>query len=164
MPVNLYGPRDHFEMDGAHVIPMLIHKFSQARMRGEKRVVCWGDGTPTREFLYVTDAARAMVLAAEHYDGPEPVNLGSGEEVSIYDLAHRIAGLCGYQGDVVWDRSKPNGQPRRRLDTTRAEREFGFRAEIGLEEGLAATVNWYQAHGYPASPCLPEWERQVAAE
>jgi len=144
MPVNLYGPRDNFELESSHVIPALIRKCLEAVERGEREVVLWGDGSPTREFLYVEDAAEALILAAERYEGTEPVNVGSGEEITIRDLAQLIARLCGFGGEFAWDTSKPNGQPRRRLDTTRAERLFGFRARTNLEEGLRKTIAWYR--------------------
>src|SRR5262245_37525934 len=121
VPVNLYGPRDNFDLETSHVIPAMIRKFSGAKKRGEERVVLWGDGSPTREFLYVEDAAEAIALATERYDGSEPVNLGSGSEISIAELAKIIASEVGFQGEIIWDRSKPNGQPRRCLDVTRAE-------------------------------------------
>lgn len=146
MPVNLYGPRHNFDLESAHVIPALICKCLEAKQRGDCQVVLWGDGTPTREFLYVEDAAEALVLAAERYDGPEPVNVGSGEEISIRELAALIADSCGFQGRFVWDTSKPNGQPRRVLDTSRAERHFGFRARTSLADGLARTIRWYIQH------------------
>jgi GDP-L-fucose synthase len=144
MPVNLYGPGDNFDLETSHVIPALIRKCLEARRRGEDQVVLWGDGTPTREFLYVEDAAEGLVLAAERYDGAEPVNLGSGREISIRELAELIARLCEFRGRIVWDTSKPNGQPRRLLDTSRAERWFGFRARVELEEGLRRTIVWYR--------------------
>jgi GDP-L-fucose synthase len=143
MPVNLYGPRDNFDPESSHVIPALIRKCLEANESGARQIVCWGDGSPTREFLYVEDAVRGLLLAAERYDKPDPVNLGSGKEISIRDLVERIARLCDYHGDIVWDASKPNGQPRRRLDTTRAEGEFGFKAETTFAEGLRATIRWY---------------------
>ncbi len=121
----------------------MIRKFAEAKERGEKQVVLWGDGSPTREFLYAQDAAEGLLLAAERYDGPEPFNLGSGQEISIHDLALLIARLSGYEGEIVWDTSKPNGQPRRSLDTTRAEQYFGFRARMPLEQGLQQTIDWY---------------------
>jgi GDP-L-fucose synthase len=142
LPVNLYGPRDNFDLETSHVIPALVRKMAESR----DEVVLWGDGSPTREFLYVEDCADALVLAAERFDGAEPVNLGTGEEVSIADLAALVAELTGFEGQVVWDRSKPNGQPRRRLDTSRAETLFGFRARTGLREGLAHTIAWYREH------------------
>ncbi len=156
VPVNLYGPGDNFDLATSHVIPALIRKFVEAREAGAPEVECWGTGTPTREFLYVDDAARGIMLATERYDGAEPVNLGSGQEISIRDLATKIAELVGYEGRLVWDSSKPDGQPRRRLDVSRAEREFGFRAEVGLDEGLRRTVDWYRTHANPRpQPVLP---------
>jgi GDP-L-fucose synthase len=145
-PVNLYGPRDNFDLASSHVIPAMIRKLSTARERGDREVVLWGDGTPTREFLYVEDAARGILLAAERYDSSDPVNLGSGEEIAIRDLAARIARATRFEGQFVWDTSKPNGQPRRRLDVTRARERFGFEAEISFEQGIAATVAYYEEH------------------
>jgi GDP-L-fucose synthase len=145
LPVNLYGPGDNLDLASSHVIPALIRKCLEAQDRREDSVVLWGDGSPTREFLYVEDAAEAIVLAAERYNGAAPVNVGSGEEISIRDLAQRIASLCGYQGRIEWDASRPNGQPRRCLDVTRAEREFGFRAHTTLDAGLRATIEWRRA-------------------
>jgi len=131
----------------SHVIPALIKKFVEAQARGDDEVVVWGDGSPTREFLYVEDAAEGVVLATERYDGPDPVNLGSAFEISIKELAETIARLTGFQGRLVWDTSKPNGQPRRKLDTSRAERLFGFRAYTSFEDGLCRTIAWYmQTH------------------
>ena len=144
MPANLYGPGDHADLDSSHVIPALIRKFLEAKQTGSRTVVCWGDGSPTREFLFVDDAARGLALAAQHYDGVEPVNLGSGQEISIRSLAEMTARFCEYEGEIVWDTAKPNGQLRRQLDTTRAERYFGFRPEISLTEGLARTIVWYR--------------------
>ena len=144
VPVNLYGPRDNFDLETSHVIPALIRKMITAEEAGEREVVLWGDGTPTREFLYVEDCAEGLWLASQRYDGAEPVNLGTGEEITIHDLATLVAELAGYEGDIVWDTSKPNGQPRRRLDVTRAERLFGFRAATGLREGIERTVAWYR--------------------
>ncbi len=144
LPVNLYGPRDNFDPQSSHVIPALIRKFLEARQAGTEEVVGWGDGTPTREFLFVRDAAEALALAAERYDGPEPVNLGSGEEIAICTLADTIARECDYRGRIRWDPSKPNGQPRRRLDTSRALEYFGFRARTPLLEGIRETVAWYR--------------------
>jgi GDP-L-fucose synthase len=143
LPVNLYGPGDNFDPNSSHVIPALIRKCLEAKQAGRDEVVLWGDGSPTREFLYVEDAARGIVLAAEAYDQPEPVNLGSGREISIKDLAELIARLTGFEGRLVWDTSKPNGQPRRALDISRAERFFGFRAQMDFEEGLRRTIDWY---------------------
>ncbi|MRG96954.1 GDP-L-fucose synthase family protein [Polyangium spumosum] len=145
-PVNLYGPRDNFDLEDSHVIPAMIRKFVEARRSGEQTVTLWGDGSPTREFLYVEDAAEGLVLAAERYDGEEPVNLGAGREVSMRDLAGRIAQGCGYEGAIVWDTSRPNGQPRRMLDVTRAREWFGFEARTTLEEGLGKTIAWYEAN------------------
>jgi len=145
LPVNLYGPRDNFDLHSSHVIPALIRKCVEARDSGAAEIELWGDGSPTREFLYVDDAAEAVALATERYDKPDPVNLGSGEEISIRDLAIRIAALTGFTGRIQWDATKPNGQPRRCLDVSRAEREFGFRARTSLDAGLAATLEWFQA-------------------
>jgi GDP-L-fucose synthase len=152
LPVNLYGPGDNFDLESSHVIPAMIRKFTQARDAGDSEVVLWGSGSPTREFLYVDDAARGIRLATETYQGADPVNLGSNEEISILDLAARISDLVGFRGRVVWDTSKPDGQPRRRLDTSRADREFGFRAETTLDEGLRRTIDWYQEHRADADP------------
>jgi GDP-L-fucose synthase len=146
LPVNLYGPRDNFNLETSHVIPALIRKCLEAQQRGEKEVVLWGDGSPTREFLYVEDAAEGILLAAERYSGEEPVNLGSGMEISIKDLAELIGRLTGYEGEFVWDTSKPNGQPRRMLDVSRAEEYFGFRAGTDFETGLHKTIEWYRQH------------------
>ena len=149
LPVNLYGPRDNFNPTSSHVIPALIRKCLEAQERGEKEIIVWGDGSPTREFLYVEDAAEGILLASERYDGPDPVNLGSGAEISIKDLAGSIARLTGFEGKLVWDTTKPNGQPRRKLDTGRAEREFGFKASTPFEDGLEKTVAWYrEAYGF----------------
>jgi len=146
LPVNLYGPGDNFHPTNAHVIPDLIRKMSDAQARGEREVVLWGDGSPTREFLYVDDAAEGVMLAALRYDQPEPVNLGTGEEVSIKHLAELIGEATGYEGEIVWDTTKPNGQPRRKLDTTRAKELFGFEAKTPFREGVARTVAWYREH------------------
>jgi len=145
LPVNLYGPRDNFDPVTSHVIPALIRKCLEAQQRGDPEVVLWGDGSPTREFLYVEDAAEGLVLAAERYNSPEPFNLGSGQEISIRELAVLIARLTGYEGRIAWDTSKPNGQPRRALDTSRAWECFGFQAHTPLEEGLKRTIDWYRA-------------------
>jgi GDP-L-fucose synthase len=145
-PVNLYGPRDNFDLESSHVIPAMIRKLDAALTRGENQIVLWGDGSPTREFLYVEDAARGLVDAAVHYDRPDPVNLGAGFEISIKELARLISVKLGYEGEVVWDTSRPNGQPRRMLDVTRAAEQFGFRAQVGFEEGLARTIAWYRIH------------------
>jgi GDP-L-fucose synthase len=143
LPVNLYGPRDNFDLQSSHVIPAMIRKFIEAGERGDAEVVLWGDGSPTREFLFVRDAADGIVLAAEKYDGEQPVNLGRGEELRIAELAEQIATLTGYRGRIAWDSEKPNGQPRRLLDVTRAEREFGFRAATSFDDGLRETIDWY---------------------
>jgi len=149
IPVNLYGPRDNFDLASSHVIPALLRKFSEAKSAGAATVEVWGDGSPTREFLYVEDAAEGILLATERYDSPEPVNLGSGEEISIRDLAQRIARLVGFDGEIVWDTTRPNGQPRRALDTTRARREFGFTARTTLDQGLERTAAWYRRQAAP---------------
>jgi GDP-L-fucose synthase len=143
LPVNLYGPRDNFDLESSHVIPALIRKCVEAARRGERRVTCWGTGNVTREFLHAEDCAEGLLLAAERYDKPEPVNLGTGFEISIRELAEKIATLVGFKGELVWDDSQPDGQPRRCLDVTRAEREFGFRAGISFDEGLRQTIDWY---------------------
>jgi GDP-L-fucose synthase len=145
MPVNLYGPGDNFADESSHVIPALIKRFVRAAESGAKEVVLWGDGTPTREFLYVDDCARAIALATSDYDLPDPVNLGSGFEISIADLSHKIAALANFRGIITWDTTKPNGQPRRRLDTTRARERFGFEAKVNFDQGLIKTVEWYKS-------------------
>ena len=145
VPANLYGPGDHFDIESGHVIPAMIEKFTRAVATNAEEVVLWGDGSPTREFLYVDDAADAIAMATESYDDAEPVNIGTSEEVSIHDLATQIAALTNFHGRIVWDTSQPNGQPRRRLDVTRAEQRFGFRARVRLSEGLKKTVEWYAA-------------------
>ena len=144
LPVNLYGPRDNFDPRSSHVIPALIRKCLEAQDSGVEEIVVWGDGSPTREFLYVEDAAEGIVMATEKYDGSDPVNLGSGREISIKDLALLIARLTGFEGRMVFDTSEPNGQPRRALDTTRAEKYFGFRAGTDFEQGLQKTIDWYR--------------------
>lgn len=143
LPVNLYGPGDSFDPSRSHVIPALIKKIADAKMQGEKSVTLWGTGRPTREFLYVEDAARGIVAAAQNYDKPDPVNLGSGTEISIKELAGLMCRFIGYQGEIRWDAEKPDGQPRRRLDVSRAEREFGFCANTDFENGLKRTIDWY---------------------
>ncbi len=145
-PVNLYGPRDNFDLRTSHVIPAMIRKCVAARDAGEPTVTLWGDGSPTREFLYVEDAAEGMILAAERYDSSDPVNLGSGSEISIRDLAQAIATATGFPGTFVWDTSQPNGQPRRQLDVTRARERLGFTAQTSLAQGLERTVAWYMQH------------------
>jgi GDP-L-fucose synthase len=144
LPVNLYGMGDNFDPQSSHVIPALIRKCVEAMRRGEDQVVCWGTGAVTREFLHADDCARGIALAAEKYDKSDPINLGAGFEISIKDLAEKIAALTGFGGRLVWDSSQPDGQPRRSLDTSRAEREFGFRARIGFDEGLKQTIEWYR--------------------
>ena len=144
IPVNLYGPRDNFNLESSHVIPALIRKCVEARLRGEGEIVVWGDGSPTREFLYVEDAAEGILLGAERYDGDQPVNLGSGQEISIRRLAELIVEMTGFRGRLTWDTTRPNGQPRRSLDVSRAEALLGFRAKMPFEEGLRRTIAWYQ--------------------
>jgi GDP-L-fucose synthase len=144
LPVNLYGPGDDFNLRTSHVIPALIKKFTEARDSNAPSVPVWGDGTASREFLYVDDVAEGLVLMTERYDGPEPVNLGSGQEITIGELARLIAELTGYQGRIEFDPTKPNGQPRRCLDVSRAEQEFGFRAKTDLRTGLRETIAWYE--------------------
>lgn len=145
LPVNLYGPRDNFDLNSSHVIPALIRKCLEANERGDEEIIVWGDGSPTREFLYVEDAAEAVIRAVERYDKADPVNIGSGDEICVRDLAEKIAALTSFQGRIVWDTTKPNGQPRRCLDVTRAAREFGFRAKTGIDAGLHSTIAWYRA-------------------
>ena len=143
LPTNLYGPGDNFDPRSSHVIPALIRKFIEAKERGDSEVVAWGTGVATREFLYVDDAAEGIVLAAERYEKPDPVNLGSAFEISIRDLTHLIGEMTGFTGEVVWDATKPDGQPRRKLDTSRAEAEFGFKSATTFEDGLRSTIDWY---------------------
>jgi GDP-L-fucose synthase len=152
LPVNLYGPGDNFNPKSSHVIPALIKKCVEAQAQGAKEIVVWGDGSATREFLYVEDAAEGIVLAAERYDESEPVNLGAGFEISIKDLVHLVARLTGFQGKIVWDTTKPNGQPRRMLDTARAREKFGFVAKTGFEAGLAKTIDWYRRQTRGGAP------------
>jgi GDP-L-fucose synthase len=144
LPVNLYGPRDNFDLNSSHVIPALIRKCVAAERAGADHIVCWGTGAATREFLHADDCAEGVLLAAERYDKSDPVNLGAGFEISIKDLAEKVVELTGFRGRLEWDASKPDGQPRRCLDTARAEREFGFRAHIKFEEGLRQTIEWYR--------------------
>jgi GDP-L-fucose synthase len=144
LPVNLYGPRDNFDLETSHVIPALVRKCIEAQERGEDEVVLWGDGSPTREFLYAGDAADGILTATEFYNGREPVNIGSGQEISIKNLAELIARLTGFEGRLIWDTTKPNGQPRRGLDTSRAAEYFGWRARTSFEEGLRHTIDWYR--------------------
>jgi GDP-L-fucose synthase len=146
MPTNLYGPRDNFDPASSHVIPALIRKCEEARTANESSISCWGTGSASREFLYVDDCARAIVEATERYDSPEPVNLGAGKEITIRDLVGLIAGATGFAGEIEWDATKPDGQPRRMLDTTKAAREIGFRATTSFEDGLRTTVDWFREH------------------
>jgi GDP-L-fucose synthase len=146
LPVNLYGPGDNFDPESSHVIPALIRKCVEAIERGEGEIVCWGDGSATREFLFVEDCAEAIVLATEKYDGAEPVNIGAGFEISIRDLTNLIVELSGFKGEIRWDTTKPNGQPRRCLDTSRARELFGFQAPTQFEDGLQQAIDWYRAH------------------
>jgi GDP-L-fucose synthase len=143
LPVNLYGPGDNFDPRSSHVIPALIRKCVEAKENGADQIVVWGDGSPTREFIFVKDAAEAIALSTERYNESEPVNIGSGFEISIKDLAEKIARMTGFEGKLVWDTSKPNGQPRRALDTSRATEKFGFTATTDFEEGLQETIDWY---------------------
>ena len=144
LPVNLYGPGDNFDPASSHVIPALIKRCVDARESGASEIVVWGDGSATREFIFVEDAAEGIVLATERFDEPEPVNIGVGFEISIKDLVHQIARLTEYRGGIAWDQSRPNGQPRRMLDTTRARERFGFTAKTGFEAGLKKTIEWYE--------------------
>ena len=141
--MNLYGPGDNFDPETSHVIPALVRKCLEAVKQGRDEIVCWGDGTPTREFLYVDDCAEGIVLATERYDAPEPVNLGAGFEISIKELVELIGELTGFRGRVTWDTTKPNGQPKRSLNTSRAWEAFGFRARTPFRQGLERTVAWY---------------------
>ena len=145
-PVNLYGPRDNFDLESSHVIPAMIRKLETARVHGDSSVTLWGDGSPTREFLFVEDAARGLCDAAERYNDPDPVNLGAGFEISMRELAEKIQHKIGFRGDLVWDTSRPNGQPRRMLDVSRARERFGFSAQVSFDEGLDKTIAWYRAH------------------
>jgi len=149
LPVNLYGPNDNFDPQTSHVIPALIRKLLEARARGEHTVTFWGTGSASREFLYVDDAAEAILLAAERYNKPDPVNIGSGHEITIRELAALLCKLTGFEGELIWDATQPDGQPRRRLDVTRAEREFGFLAKTSLVDGLRHTIEWYRDCGTP---------------
>ena len=146
LPVNLYGPRDNFNPKSSHVIPALIRKVIEAQERGDKEIIAWGDGSPTREFLYVEDAADGIVTATEKYNESEPVNLGSGYEISIKDLTEMIIRLTGFKGELKWDTTKPNGQPRRGLDVTRAKQKIGWAAKMNFEKGLVNTIEWYKAN------------------
>jgi len=144
LPVNLYGPGDNFDLTNSHVIPALIRKCIEAKKRGLKEMIVWGTGKPTREFLYVEDAAEGIILAAEKYNKSEPVNLGAGFEISIKDLVKLVAKLTGFKGKIIWDKGKPDGQPRRCLDTKKAKQEFGFKAKTSFEEGLKKVISWYK--------------------
>ncbi|MFM6191246.1 MAG: GDP-L-fucose synthase family protein [Planktothrix sp.] len=146
LPVNLYGPEDNFDPKSSHVIPALIRKVYEAQKRGDQTLPVWGDGSPSREFLYSTDAARGIVMATQLYNEPDPVNLGTHHEVKIKDLVETICELMGFEGEIVWETDQPNGQPRRCLDTTRAKEKFGFVAEVGFKEGLKNTIDWYRQH------------------
>ncbi|NJN15532.1 MAG: GDP-L-fucose synthase [Oscillochloris sp.] len=146
LPVNLYGPRDNFDLQTSHVVPALVRKCQDAKDRGAPSIEAWGDGSPTREFIYAEDAAEGILLATERYDGSLPINIGSGDEVKIKDLTEMIARLVGFEGEIIWDATKPNGQPRRMLDTTRARELFGFESDMPLEEGLRRTIQWYREH------------------
>lgn len=152
LPVNLYGPGDNFDLETSHVIPALVRKCVDAVESDRHQLVVWGDGSPTREFLYVDDAAEGILLAAERYDARAPINIGSSFEISIRDLVETIVQLTGFQGEVVWDTSKPNGQPRRKLDVSRAQETFGFTAQTSFTDGLAATIQWYRAHHQVPQP------------
>jgi len=154
-PVNLYGPRDNFDLETSHVIPALIRKCIESRERGDRRLVVWGDGSPSREFLHARDAAQGILAAAERYEKSDPVNLGTGHEIRIRDLVPVVARACGFEGEIVWDASKPNGQPRRMLDTARAEAEFGWKARIPFADGLRETVAWYERNRTPEARGLP---------
>ncbi len=147
LPVNLYGPRDNFDLHSSHVIPALIRKMVEAQERGESTVTLWGDGSPTREFLYVEDCARGLFMAGRDYNGADPVNLGTGFEISIKDLAETVAAATGFDGEIMWDATKPNGQPRRQLDVSRAREQFGFEAEVSFADGMARTVEWFRSQG-----------------
>jgi GDP-L-fucose synthase len=152
LPVNLYGPGDNFDPDTSHVIPALIRKIVEAKRRGEPYVVAWGTGRASREFLYVEDAAKGIVMATERYNGAAPVNLGAGREITIAELVRIVARECGYEGEIRWDTTQPDGQPRRMLDITRAKAEFGFEAQTDFDEGLRRTIAWYAAASSGAHP------------
>lgn len=162
LPVNLYGPRDNFDLKTSHVIPALIRKCLEAEAQGDDHIVAWGTGSPTREFLYVEDAAEGILLATERYNQSDPVNLGSGMEISIRDLMNLIVKLTGFQGEIVWDTDKPDGQPRRCLDTSKAEHYFGFRARTPFEAGLRRTIDWCRftspAHTPAGGPSVSQWQ------
>ena len=143
LPVNLMGPHDHVDLQKSHVIPAMIRKFHEAKLRDDSAVILWGDGSPTREFLYVEDCAEAFIAAMEKYDGELPINIGSGKEISIFDLAHKVKDLVGFSGDIIWDKTKPNGQPRRCLDVSRAKELLGWQSKTSFDEGLKKTYEWY---------------------
>ncbi len=176
MPVNLYGPRDNFDPQRSHVIPALIRRCEQARVADDERIVCWGSGSATREFLHVEDCARAIAMACERCEEERPINLGSGREISVSELAHTVARLTGFEGEVEWDHSQPDGQPRRLVDTTRAREAFGFEASIDFEQGLLSAIEWYRElqaareHSSPLSPASTpaggsaERDRRTAAQ
>jgi GDP-L-fucose synthase len=151
LPVNLYGPEDNFDPGSSHVIPALIRKVHEAQLHGDPHISVWGDGSPTREFLYSVDAARGIVMGTQHYSDPEPVNLGTGSEISIRDLTELICQLMDFQGEIIWDLSKPNGQPRRCLDVERARQAFGFVAQVDFKEGLRQTIDWYRQQATPTA-------------
>ncbi|MEB3281924.1 MAG: GDP-L-fucose synthase [Lyngbya sp.] len=151
LPVNLYGPEDNFDPRSSHVIPALIRKVYEAQQRGDKQLPVWGDGSPSREFLYSTDAARGIVMATQYYNEPDPVNLGTNQEVKIRALVETICELMGFEGEIVWETDKPNGQPRRCLDTQRAKEKFGFVAEVDFKQGLKNTIDWYRQHAEPVA-------------
>jgi GDP-L-fucose synthase len=155
LPVNLYGPGDNFNPKSSHVIPALIKKCIDAQEAGQDHIIAWGDGSPTREFLYVEDAARGIVMAAEKHNDPDPVNLGSSHEISIKDLVELIVKLTGFTGEIRWDTTKPNGQPRRKLDVTRAKERFGFEAQTDFHEGLKRTIEWYRQHRHDHPQSAP---------
>jgi GDP-L-fucose synthase len=144
LPVNMYGPRDNFDPESSHVIPALIKKIFDAKLKGEKSITVWGTGKASREFLYVEDAAEGILLATEKYNKPDPVNLGTGKEITIRELVNLIAELCEFEGEIVWDTTRPDGQPRRCLDVNKAEKEFGFKAKTDLKTGLIKTIKWYK--------------------
>jgi len=146
LPVNLYGPEDNFDTSSSHVIPALIRKVHEAQQKQEKQLHVWGDGSPSREFLYVDDAARGIVMGTQYFNGAAPVNLGTNHEITIRDLVTLISELMGFEGEIVWETDKPNGQPRRCLDTQRAQQEFGFTAEVDFKQGLKNTIEWYRQH------------------
>lgn len=158
LPVNLYGPKDNFNPENSHVIPALIKKVHDAQVDGKKEIVVWGDGSASREFLHAKDAARGILLAAEHYEKSEPVNIGMGFEITIKELVEKIAYLMDFKGRIIWDKSKPNGQPRRCLDTSKAEKEFGFKAVIDFDQGLSESIKWYRKN---ADILNAQWQKNI---